>query len=92
MRQRQFARAGHRTAAGQAGGGDGVVRAAERARGNQGLPVRQYAGDGVYFGNLQRFVKGQIGQNSRKPLGQHGFAGSRRADQQDIVIPRRRNF
>jgi hypothetical protein len=43
-------------------------------------------------GALQRFVKRQRRQNSGEPAGEHGLAGARRSDHQQVVSACGRNF
>ena len=44
------------------------------------------------FRDLQRLLKGEVGQDGGNGPGKHGLAPSRRAHKQDIVAARRRDF
>ena len=43
------------------------------------------AHDAVDLGGLEGLGEGQVGENRRQPLGQHGLARAGRADQDDVV-------
>ena len=45
----------------------------------------EHAGDAVDLGGLQRFFKTKRRQDGGHALGQHGLAGARRADHQDVM-------
>ena len=66
-----------------------MVRTAEGPPENHGLVLLQLARNGVNLGDLQRLRKGQIRQNGRNPLGQHGLSRPRRSDQKQVVAARR---
>ncbi len=91
VRQRNLSGLGHRASADEARIGDRMVRGAERARGNHGLAVEK-THDAVNFCRLQSFRQSQIGQYGREPSRQHGLAGPRRTDQDDIVTAGRGDF
>ena len=55
-------------------------------------PGCEQADDAVDLGRLQRLLQRQRRQDRGQPFRQHGFAGARRADQQDIVAARRGDF
>ena len=83
--RRDLAGARDHAAADQAGVGDGVVRRAEGAVGDQAAVRVEHAGDGVDLGGLERFFEAQRREDRRQALGQHGLAGAGRADHQDVV-------
>ena len=85
VREGDFAGRGIDVAAQQAGVAGGVMRRAERAARHQRLAGRQQADDAVNLGGLQRLLQRERRQDGRQPLGQHGFARARRADQQHVV-------
>jgi hypothetical protein len=62
-----------------------VMRRAERPPRHQRLARRQQPDDAVNLRRLQRLVQSQRRQNRRQPLGEHGFAGAGRADEQRVV-------
>ena len=72
-------------AADEAGLGRGVVRAAERPRGEQALLRRQQAGDAPDRGDLDGFLERERRQDGRQPPGQHRLAGAGRPDHQHVV-------
>jgi hypothetical protein len=39
----------------------------------------------VYLGRLQRLFQRQRRQNRGQPLGEHGFAGAGRTNEQDVI-------
>ena len=61
------------------------MRRAKGSLGHQPGFGIQHAGDGMDFGRLQRLFKIERSQDSRQPLGQHGFAGTGRPDHQNVV-------
>ncbi len=63
------------------------MRLAERRTRDQSAAVEQ-PGDAVDHADLQRLARGKVGQQPRQSRGQHGFAGTRRADQQQVVAAR----
>lgn len=46
------------------------------------------AGDGVDGGGRDGLVLGEVGEDSREPCGEHGLAGSRRPDHEEVVATR----
>ena len=72
-------------AADEAGVGDGVVRRAEGALGDEPGGGIEDAGDGVDLGGLERFFEGERREDRRQALGEHGLAGAGRADHEDVV-------
>src|SRR6202000_1294309 len=54
--------------------------------------LRQFAGNAVYFGRLQRLMKAQRRQDGREPSGKHSLTGARRTNQDGIVTARGSNF
>ena len=85
MGQRDFPRPGHAAAAGQACGGNRVVRASEGPPVHQRRVAGQEPQHRVYLGDFQRFLPGHIRQNRRQPPGQHALAGARGPHQQHVV-------
>ena len=82
MRQTHLAGPGDMAAADQTGIGYGVMGRAERSGGHQGLSFGQQADNTEYFGGLQRFFKGNRGQDSGQAFSEHGFSGAGGADHQ----------
>ena len=87
--ERNFARPRYGAAARQAGGGDRVVRAAERPPAHQRLLLGQKAHDRVDLRDLQRLLAGHIRQDGRQSARQHTLAGAGRPHQEHIVRARR---
>ena len=83
--ERDFAGAGNGAAADEAGVGDGVVRGAEGALGDESGFGVEDAGDGMDLGGLEGFVEAERREDRGEPAGEHGFAGAGRADHQDVV-------
>jgi hypothetical protein len=80
-----FAGTGDDAAPDEARVGDGVVWGAEGALSDEtGFGVED-AGDGVNFGGLEGFFKGEGREDGREAAGEHGFAGAGRADHEDVV-------
>ena len=92
VREGDLAGARYRAAARKAGGGDRVVRGAERPVFDERRVVRQQARDRVDLGGLHALRKGHVGQNRGDALCEHAFAGARRADQKHVVAAARRNL
>ena len=65
--------------------GDGVVRVAERADGDEAAVLAQLAGHRVYFGCLEAFTQRKGRKDGGQALGQHGFATAGRTDKQHVV-------
>ena len=61
-----------------------MVRRAERPGGDDRLAA-EGAHDAVDLGGFQSLGQCQIGKNGRQPFGQHGFAGTGRTDENDVV-------
>ena len=74
-----------RAAAGQCRGGGGVVGRAEGAAGQQGVCRIRQPGHRPDAGGLQGLPGGQVRQNGGQPFGQHGLAGTGRADEQQVM-------
>ena len=85
MSEGNFAGTRDGAAADQAGIGNGVVRRAERAHADEPGAGIEHAGNTVNLGGLQRLFKGKGRQDRRHALGEHGLAGTGRADHQDVV-------
>ena len=68
-----------------------MVRVPNRPPGHQAGVARQVARRRVDSRGLERFLEIHARQDRRQPLGQHGLAGPGRADQQNVVPPRRRD-
>ncbi len=80
-----FAGAGNGAAADEAGVADGVVRGTIRARADEAAGVVEDAGDTVDARGFDGFVEGHGRKNGGNALGEHGFSGARRADEQNVV-------
>ena len=85
MGQRDFAGPRIAAAADQRDRGGRVVRRAKRA--SPPIVGTKAAGQRLQRGGFQRLVLGKRRQQARQALRQHRFAGPRRPDHQDIVIP-----
>jgi len=72
--------------------GDGVMGAAEGACGHQPVLGPDQSGDGIDFGGLDGLLQVPFREDRRQPLGEHGLAGPRRADQQNIMGAGGRDF
>src|SRR6185437_2726935 len=48
----------------------------------------EHTGHAVDFGGFERFFESKRREDGRHPLGQHGLAGTRRADHEDVVASR----
>src|SRR5271157_4212790 len=83
--QRDLAGSGDDAAADQSGVGDGVMRRAEGALGDEALCGVEDAGDGVNLGGFQRLIEGERGEDGGQALGQHGFARAGRADHENVM-------
>ena len=68
--------------------GRGVVRGAERRRGQQRAAVREHARHRVDRGDLQSRGGVEAGQHGGNPLGQHRLPGPRRAEQAEMMAAR----
>ena len=62
-----------------------MVRRAERALGDETGRGIEDAGDGVDLRCLEGFFKGKGSEGGRQALGQHRFAGTGRADHENVV-------
>jgi len=85
MGQTDFTGAGRSAAADQTDIRDSMVRSSEWSPGNQRFPCIQQTADAEQLGGFDGFVKAHGGKNGGDATGQHGFAGSWRADHQQIV-------
>ncbi|KAF5031758.1 hypothetical protein DSECCO2_624440 [anaerobic digester metagenome] len=86
-----LARARIGAAADEAGVGNGVVRAAEGALREQARAV-QAAGHRIDGRDLEGLLEGQRRQHRGDALGEHGLAGTRRADEKQVVRAGRRDL
>ena len=68
-----------------------MVWAAEGPGGDQAPSLGQLARNGIDLGGLHGFLPGERRQDARQALGQHGFAGAGRTDEQDVVSARSRD-
>lgn len=66
--------------------GNGVVGRAERPSADERRLPAQKAGHGEYLGRLDGLLQGEIGQDGRQALGQHGLAGARRPHHEHVVV------
>ncbi len=85
MGQAEFAGARVRAAADERRAGGGVVRGADGARGDEGLPFGQEADGGIDARGFEGFGQGQRREDGGHALGEHGFACAGRADHHDVV-------
>lgn len=92
MRKGDFSRLRIGSTADHGGIADGVVRRAERPDGHERLGSRQLSGNGVDLSSLERLSHAQGRQNGGQPLGKHGFPGTGRPDQDDVMATRSGNF
>ena len=92
MSQRDLARAGNGASADQASIADGVVGRTEGTSADQSRAIFKGAGDAVNAGGLDGFVEGHWREDRGNALGEHGFPGSRGADEQDVVTARASDF
>ena len=92
VRQRNFSRRRIDVAAEQSRVARRVMRRAKWPARHQRLARPQQPDDAVNLRRLQRLVQSQRRQNRRQPLGQHGFAGAGRADEQRVMSARGGNF
>src|SRR2546426_2237312 len=79
VREAHFPGPRERAAADQPRIRDRVVRGAERPPRDERLAERQYAGDGVDLGGLERLIEAHLGEDRGKPPGEHRLAGAGRA-------------
>ena len=86
VRERDFAGARDAAAPGQPGGGNGVVRRAERPRADQRGARREDPRDGVNLRRLDGLLKRHLGQDGGQPPREHAFAGAGRADEQYFIV------
>ncbi len=84
--QADLARLDPDAAAGQGGHAGGVVRGAEGAGAIQ-RAFGDHPGHGLHHRGLEQFRRGEGRQDAWQPLGQHRLAGTRRADEQQVVTP-----
>ena len=68
-----------------------MVGAAEGPGGDQAAVPGQQPRDGIDLGSLEGFLPRQGRQDAGQALGQHGFAGAGRTDQQHVVAAGRRH-
>src|ERR1035441_3822428 len=92
MSERDFAWRGVDVAAQETRITGGVMRRAEWTVGYQRLAGGQQAHDAENLGRLQGFLQGKRRQNGCQPLGKHGFASARWANQKDVMTPSSRDF
>lgn len=72
-------------AADQAGIGDSVVGSAEGAGSDEGLVRRKQAANRMNAGCCDGLFQSEVGHDSGDAAREHGFAGARRSDHEDIV-------
>ena len=95
MRETHLTGAWPPAATNESGGGDGVMRRAERTCGcgAGGHQLRaQQSGHGVNSEYFECLLFIEWRQNAGQSTGKHGFAGARWADQQQVVRTGRRDF
>src|SRR5215510_56304 len=85
VRQRHLARHRHLAPADPPDVRDGVMRGAEQAGGDQCRAVAREAGDAMDARRLDGFGQGHRRQDGGESPGQHGRAGPRGAEQEDVV-------
>ncbi len=76
---------GLRPAAEQAGIADRVMRRAEGAGGDEGARFAEQAARAVDLRRLDRFLLAHAGHDGGDAFGEHGLAGARRSDHQNVV-------
>ncbi len=86
MRERHLARLRGVAAADQPHVGDGVVRGAEGTGGDERVVPLQKPHHAVDLGRLDRLLEEHGREDGGDAPGQHGLAGTGRADHQDVVI------
>ena len=91
MRERDLAGLRNGTAADKAGLRDSVMRRLERALDNEPCLTREPS-DGVDLCYLEGLFKLERREDRREPLREHCLAGTRRADEKDVVTARARNL
>ena len=91
VRERKLAGADGMATAEERGVGDGGVRGAERARGDE-RAVTQQAGDAVDRGDLDRLGEGEPRQDGRQSTREHGLSRARGPEKKDVVRPGRRDL
>jgi hypothetical protein len=69
-----------------------MVRGAKGTLGDEPCSAREQPRHAMDLCGLDRFLKGQRRQDSRKALREHGFTRSWRADEKHIVPAGRRHF
>ncbi|OQA25721.1 MAG: hypothetical protein BWY59_01664 [Verrucomicrobia bacterium ADurb.Bin345] len=92
VREAHLARHRMGSAPEQARVGYRVMGRTERPPSDQRLPRGQLAGDAVDFCRLERFLEIHRRQDGGHALGEHGFARAGRADGENIVPARHRDF
>lgn len=85
MREANFAGRGNRAAADEPRIADRMVGGAEGTLGEQRLPGRNAAQGAIDASGFDRFLRGERGEDRRHSLGEHGLAGTWRADHQQVV-------
>ncbi len=91
MGQADLARPGLDPAPNQTGVGDGVVGRPEGTDADRAA-VGQEAGHAVDLRHFQDLLERRTGQDRGQAPGEHGLAGARRADHQDVMSAGRGHF
>jgi len=92
VRQRNFTRFGDCASAYKTHIRNCMVRCPERSFRYEGIFFCNQAHHTVDFCRFQSFFETHAGKNCRNAAGQHGFAGTRRADHYYVVATCRRHF
>src|SRR5690242_1026433 len=83
--ERDFAGTRNGATADEAGIADGVMRGTKRACTDEAAAVFEDARDAVDACGFDGFLEGHGRKNGGDALGEHGFAGARRADEKNVV-------
>ena len=92
MRHGYFAWFRNGAPANETGVRDRMVGRAKGSGGDERLIRGERARHAVYAGGFQGFLWSEGRQDAGKALGQHGFPGTRRSDQQNVVSAGRGDF
>ena len=69
-----------------------MVGCPERTGRDHGLASREQPGHGPDMRDLQRLLNREGREDARQAPGEHGLAGARRPDHEEVVAPRRRDL
>ena len=85
MGEGDFAGGGIDVAAEEPGVGGGVMRCAKGASSDQGLAGFEQAHDAMDLGGFEGFIERERREDGGQAFGEHGLAGARGPDEQDIM-------